>query len=177
MEKKLGNSRKRKNPFWPKQAHQAQPHAPARLPPLTGGPRLSAADCPTLSSLPLARCTMGPSCRRRFLRPRAPLPSLPRGPALPNAEPLPCAPVLSLCVVGLPCQLRPPRVRRGPASAHSRTSPGSSATSLCPCPSFFLSPAHARTHSPTSFHTVLLRSRSAHAARPRWRPAPASPAI
>jgi hypothetical protein len=66
----------------------------------------------------------------------------------------PRAPSLSLCVVGLPCQLRPPHARRGPASAHSRTSSGSSATSLCPHPSSFLSLAHARTHSPASFHAV-----------------------
>jgi hypothetical protein len=98
MEKQLGNSGKRKKPFWPKPAHQAQPRVPAptRLPPLTGEWSLSTADCPALSSLSLTRCPVGPSCRRWFLRPRAPLPSLPRGPALPDAESLPCAPVLSL---------------------------------------------------------------------------------
>jgi hypothetical protein len=37
------------------------------------------------------------------------------------------------CAVGLPCQIRLPRARRGPARAHSRTSPGFSATT----------PAHA----------------------------------
>jgi hypothetical protein len=48
----------------------------------------------------------------------APLPSLPRGPVLPGAEPLPRAPLFSLYVVDPPCQFRPPRTRRGPARAH-----------------------------------------------------------
>jgi hypothetical protein len=39
---------------------------------------------------------VGSRCRRQFLRSCAPLPSLPRGPALPDAELLPRAPVLSL---------------------------------------------------------------------------------
>jgi hypothetical protein len=39
---------------------------------------------------------VGPSCRRLFLRPRPPLPSLPCGPALPDADSLPRALALSI---------------------------------------------------------------------------------
>jgi hypothetical protein len=78
----------------PGPATRARARAPAaperRAPPVSD--RLSHA----LFSLSLACCPVGPSCRRRFPRPRAPLPSLPRGPALPDAESLPRAPILSL---------------------------------------------------------------------------------
>jgi hypothetical protein len=121
---------------------------------LTGGIHLSVATSSPARPLSLARCPVGSGCRCRFLCPRAPLPSLSLGPSSQVAEPLPRAPHLSLCAVGLPCQLRPPRARHRPASAHSRTSPGSSAMSLCPRPSSFLSPTHARTHSLASFHAV-----------------------
>jgi hypothetical protein len=95
MEKQLGNSGQRKKPFWPKLAHQAQPHAPTRLPPLTGGLRLSAADCPALSSLSRS-LPSGAELSAPVSSPVRPLPSLPRGPAIPDAEPLPHAPFLSL---------------------------------------------------------------------------------
>jgi hypothetical protein len=73
---------------------------------------------------------VGPSCRCRFPSPARPS-SLSasrarstRHRAVTAAHPF----SLSLCAVGLRCQLCPPRARRGPARTHSRTSPGSSAT-------------------------------------------------
>jgi hypothetical protein len=87
MEKELGNSGKRKSHSGPNQPSSAQSgRAPALLLPL------SATVCPALPSLPLARCTVGPTCRRQLLRPRVPLPSLSCGPVLPGAEPLPARP-------------------------------------------------------------------------------------
>jgi hypothetical protein len=76
----------------------AQPgRAPARPRRLTGGPRLSAAALSHALSLSLAHCLVGPTCRRRFLHPRAPPLSLSRGPGSPVAESLPRAsPFLSL---------------------------------------------------------------------------------
>jgi hypothetical protein len=62
------------------------PAAPDRRAPLVSG-SLSA-----LPSLPLARCPVGPTCRRQLLRPHVPLPSLSRGPVLLGAEPLPAPP-------------------------------------------------------------------------------------
>jgi hypothetical protein len=99
MEKELENPGKRKKPFRPKPAHQAQSRA--RLPPLTGGPRLSAPvshACP----LSLAHCPVGPICRRRF--------------------PSPARSLFSLCLAGLDhqssshCPERPSflSLRRGP---------------------------------------------------------------
>jgi hypothetical protein len=103
---------------------------------------------------PPSLCPVGPTCRRQlFSLPAALFPLCLMGPFCQALSRCPARP-FSLCAVGLPCQLRPPRARRGPASAHSRTSPGSSATSLCPRPSSFLSPARARTHSHASFHAV-----------------------
>jgi hypothetical protein len=100
MEKQLGNSGKRKKPFWPKPAHQAQSRAPvpARLPPLTGGPRMSAADCLVLSSLSLSLAAQWGRVVGAGFFARAPLfPLCLAGPALQGAEPLPHAPILSLC--------------------------------------------------------------------------------
>jgi hypothetical protein len=155
MEKQLENLEKKKKAKQPSLPSSAQPGRASTCPRcLTGGIHLLVTTSSPVRPLSLARCPVGPGCRRRFLRPRAPLPSLPRGPSSPVAEPLPRAPLLSLCDMGLRCQLRPCRARCAAASAHTRTSPGSSATSLCPRPSSFLSPARARTHSPTSFHAV-----------------------
>jgi hypothetical protein len=140
MEKQLGNSGKRKS-------SPARPSQAARPRHLTGGFHLSAATpspaCPLSPSL----CLVGPSCRRQFLRPRAPLLSLLCGLVLPVVELLPprtCP--LSLCAVGLPCQLCPPRACRGPARAHSRTSPESSATTPAHAPQLHFEP-RPRTHS------------------------------
>jgi hypothetical protein len=133
MEKQLENLGKKEKGKQPSQPSSAQPgRAPARQRCLTGGIHLS-----TTTSSP------APSLSR----------SQPSGARLSAPVSSPARP-FSLCAVGLPCQFRPPRARRGPASTHSRTSPGSSATSLCQRPSSFLSPARARTHSPASFHAV-----------------------
>jgi hypothetical protein len=52
-------------------------------PPISGSPLSNAL------SLSLAHCSVGPTCRRRFLHPCASPLSLPRGPGSPVAEPLP----------------------------------------------------------------------------------------
>jgi hypothetical protein len=90
----------------------------------------------------------------------------------------PRAPFLSLCAVGLPCQFRPLRARRGPARAHSRTSPDFSATTLAHTPSSLLrAPPVPHAHPSPHFAQLHPLSRSAHAASRRRRPAPAFPAI
>jgi hypothetical protein len=59
----------------------------------------------------------------------------------------PTCPLFSLCVVGLPCQIRPPRDRRGPASAHLHTSPNFSAMTPAHAPSYLLkAPPVPRAH-------------------------------
>jgi hypothetical protein len=174
MEKQLENPGKKKMAMEPSRPRQA-----ARPRRLTGGIHLSAATpYPALSSLSLARCPVGPSCRRRFLRPRAPLLSLRCGPVLPVVESLPRAPVLSLAASWaspVSSALLAPVVdqrartrsrRRNPRPRRPPTRPRS-----------LLSPARARTHSPPHFMQLRSRSRSTHAIRPRRRPAPASPDI
>jgi hypothetical protein len=160
MEKQLGNSGKRKKPFWPKPAHEARARALAtperRTPPV--GANLPRALLSLFLSL---AAEWGRDVGAGSLRSSAPLPSLPRGPALPDTEPLPprahslsLSLSLSLCAVGLRCQLRPPRARRGPARTHSRTSPESSATMNPTRPSSLFEP-RPRPHSlPASFRTV-----------------------
>jgi hypothetical protein len=80
--------------------------------------------------------------------------------------------------MGLPCQLRPPRARRGPASAHLCASPGFSATTSAHAPNSLLRtpPVPIARPSPhfAQLHPV---SRSAHAASHRRRPAPAFPTV
>jgi hypothetical protein len=127
MEKQLRNSGKRKKPIWPKLAHQARSRAPApaRLLPLTGGPCLSAPVCPAPSSLSLSlslAAKWGQAVSAGSLRPRAPLPSLPRWPGLPVAEPLPVrSPSVSAPWASpVSCALPVPAVDQ---RAHSRTSP------------------------------------------------------
>jgi hypothetical protein len=118
MEKHLGNSGKRKKPKQPSRPSSGQPgRAPALH--VRWDPPISVNSLP-LTLLSLARCPVGPSCRRRFLRPRAPLPSLPCGPALPDAESLPRALALSLSL------------RRGPplSALPSSRSPWTSALAL-----------------------------------------------
>jgi hypothetical protein len=86
--------------------------------------------------------------------------------------------LFSLCAVGLPCQFRLPRARRGPARAHSRTSPNFSATTPAHVPSsLFRAPPVPRAHPSPHFARLHPLSRSAHAANRRRRPAPAFPAI
>jgi hypothetical protein len=90
----------------------------------------------------------------------------------------PARPLFSLCAVGLPCQFRLLRARRGPARAQSRTSPGFSATTPAHAPnSLFIAPPVPRAHPSPHFARLLPLSRSAHAASRCRRPAPAFPAI
>jgi hypothetical protein len=85
---------------------------------------------------------------------------------------------LSLCAVGLPYQFRLPRSRRGPASAHSRTSSGFSGTTPAHAPSSLLrAPPVPRAHPSPHFTQLYPLSRSAHAASRRRRPALAFPTI
>jgi hypothetical protein len=87
-------------------------------------------------------------------------------------------PLFSLCAVGLPCQFRLPRARRGPARAHSRTSPGFSAPTPAHAPNSLLrAPPVPRAHPSPHFAQLHPLSRSAHAASRRRRPAPTFSAI
>jgi hypothetical protein len=98
--------------------------------------------------LSLAHCPVGPICRRQLLHSLSPSLSLSRGPASPVAELLPRAsPFLSLAM-DPPCQFRLPRARCGPARAHSRTSPGFSATTPLTRPALFLEPYQHPAHTP-----------------------------
>jgi hypothetical protein len=77
-----------------------------------------------------------------------------------------------------PSQICLPRARRGPARAHSRTSPGFSATTPAHAPSsLFRAPPVPRTRPSPHFTQLHPLSRSAHAASRRRRPAPAFPVI
>jgi hypothetical protein len=107
--------------------------APTRPRRPTGGPRLSAAVLPRARPPSLARCLVGPTCRRQF-------PSSVRSLCLAGLvcqcqAVAPARLLFSLCTVGLPCQFRLPRSHRGLASAHSRTSPGFSTTTPAHAPS------------------------------------------
>jgi hypothetical protein len=80
--------------------------------------------------------------------------------------------------VGLPCQFSFLRARRGPARAHSRTSPGFSATTPAHAPSsLFRALPVPRAHPSPHFTHPRPLSCSALAARRRRRPALASPTI
>jgi hypothetical protein len=147
---------------------------------LTGGPRLSAAVPLTRARSPsFALFPLEPTCQRQFSSPTRSLPlSLSRGLGLSVAELLPRAPLSSLCAMGLPCQFRPLRARRGPARAHSRMSPDFSATTPAHAPSSLLrAPLVPRAHPSPHFAQLHPLSRSAHTASYRQRPAPAFPAI
>jgi hypothetical protein len=77
--------------------------------------------------------------------------------------------------VGLPCQFRLLRARRGLTRAHSRTSPGFSATTPAHTPnSLFRAPPVPRAHPSPHFTRLHPLSRSAHAASRRRRAVPAS---
>jgi hypothetical protein len=90
----------------------------------------------------------------------------------------PHAPFSSLCAVDPTCQFRPLHARRGPARAHSCTSPDFSATTPAHAPSSLLrTPPVPRTRPPPHFAQLCPLSCSAHAASRRRRPAPAFPAI
>jgi hypothetical protein len=122
---------------------------------------------------------VGPTCRRLLLHPLAlPLSLGFTGPVRQPPSRCPACPLFSLCVVGLPCQFRLPRARRGPARAHSRTSPGFSATTRAHVPStLFRAPPMPRAHPSPHFAQVHPLSRSALAASYRRRPAPSFPTI
>jgi hypothetical protein len=80
--------------------------------------------------------------------------------------------------VGLPCQFRPLRARRGPARAHSCTSPNFLATTPAHAPSSLLRASSVpRAHPSPHFAQLHPLSRSALVARHRRRPAPAFPTI
>jgi hypothetical protein len=151
MKKELENPGKKKRPFRPKPAHQAQSRT--RPPPLTGGPRLSAPVSFTRSlSLSLSR---GPGSPVPSRCPRAsPFLSLHRGPALSD-PPSSCPPWTNAC-----------------ALAHVAEFLGHDA-----CPRAQLS-SYSRTGAPrtplASFHTL---SPSLALCPRRRRPAPASPTI
>jgi hypothetical protein len=129
----------------------------------------------------------------------SPSPSLPSGadllvpissPALPSSLSLylaglvrqllsrcPTRPLFSLCAVGLPYQIRPPRARCGPASAHLHTSPDFSAMMPAHTPSSLIRAPpvpHARP-LPHFMHSALSRTLpsppdAAGDPRPRSRP-------
>jgi hypothetical protein len=87
-------------------------------------------------------------------------------------------PLFSLCAVGLLCQFRLLRARRGSARAHSRTSPGFSATTPAHAPSsFFRAPPVPRAHPSPHFTHLRPLSRTALAASRRRRPALAFPTV
>jgi hypothetical protein len=121
---------------------------------------------------------VGPTCRRRFSSPARSLSICLAGPVRQPPSRCPARPHFSLCAVGLPCQFRLPRVRRGPACAHSCTSPGFSATTPVHAPSSLhkalLVP---RAHPSPHFVQLHPLSHSALTASRRRRPAPASLAI
>jgi hypothetical protein len=90
----------------------------------------------------------------------------------------PACPLFSLYVVGPPCQFRLPRARRGPARAHSRTSPDFSATTPAHAPSsLFRALPVPRAHPSPHFTHPRPLSRSVLAARRRRRPTSTFPTI
>jgi hypothetical protein len=171
MEKELLNPKKKekgKQPSWPKLAQPGRALArPRRLKrqfsvahalPLSlaaqWGQPVGASSCSPARSLSLS-VSRARIASRRAVAPRALF--------------------FSLCVVGLPCQFRPLRARRGPARAHSRTSPDFSATTPAHTPSSLLrAPPVPRAHPSPHFAQLHPLSRSAHAASRRRRPAPCS---
>jgi hypothetical protein len=119
-----------------------------RLRRLTGGTHLSAATpSPALSSLSLSLAAQWAKLSAPVSSPVRPssLSALrahfaSRRTVASHARPF------SLCAVGLPYQLRPPRARHGPTRAHSRTSPESSVTTPAHVPQLLFEP-HPRPHS------------------------------
>jgi hypothetical protein len=120
---------------------------------------------------------VGPACRRQFSSPCTPSLSISRARSASCRAVAPHAPFSSLCAVDPTCQFRPLRARRGPARAHSRTSPDFSTMMPTHAPSSLLrAPPVPRAHPSPHFAQLRPLSRSAHAAS-RRRPAPAFPAI
>jgi hypothetical protein len=154
MEKELENPEKREresSPVVP--LSPARPRAPAptpsnrRAPPVSGS---SPSRVPSLSrSLPSgadlsAQVSLTPVLSLSLSVSRARITS--------RRAVAPPAPFSSLCAVGLPCQFRPLRARRGPACAHSRTSPDFSAMTPAHAPSSLLrAPLVPRAHPSPHF--------------------------
>jgi hypothetical protein len=147
---------------------------------LTGGPRLSAVDPLTRArslsrSLPSGADLSASVFLNRALSlylsvSRARFASC-RGVA-------PSVPLFSLYAMGQPCQFRLLRARRGPARAHSCTSPGFSATTpTLASNSLLIAPHVPRAHPSPHFAHPHPLSRSAHVASHRWRPTSAFSAI
>jgi hypothetical protein len=122
---------------------------------------------------------VGPICRRQFPSLACPFSlSASRARFASCRVVAPRVPFFSLCVVGQPCQFCLLRARRGPACAHSRTSPDFSATTPAHAPSsLFRAPPVPHAHPSPHFARLHPLSRSAHAASRRRRPAPAFPVI
>jgi hypothetical protein len=145
---------------------------------LTGRPRLSAAVLPRARPPSLARCPVGPTCRRQFPSPVRSL-SLSHRPSSPVPSRCPPRIPFSLsaswaCLVSyaFPALAVDWRVRTRARRRVSR--PRCPPTRPAP---FFRAPPMPRTHP--SPHSAQLRrlSRSAHAASCRRRPASGFPAI
>jgi hypothetical protein len=120
-----------------------------------------------------------PACLRQF-SPACSLPlSVSRAWSNSRRAVAPHAPFSSLCVVDPTCRFRPLRARRGPARAHSRTSPDFSTTTPAHAPSSLLrAPPVPRAHPSPHFAQLHPLSHSvtppAVAGDPRPRPRPSS---
>jgi hypothetical protein len=109
---------------------------------------------------------------------RAPLFSLClAGPVRHLLSRCPARPLFSLYAVDPPYQFRPPHAHRGPASAHSRTSPDFSATTPTHAPSSLLraplvphNPPHLISRSYALFHALSMPPAAAGDPRPCSRP-------
>jgi hypothetical protein len=134
---------------------------------------------PSAHSPSLSRCPVDPACRRQLLRPLALSLSLSRGPGSLVVEPLPQASLFSLSAPwASPISSALSARRRGPAHAHSHTSPGFSATTPAHAPNSLLrAPPVPRTHPLPHFAHPRPLSRSVLAASRRRRPALVFPAI
>jgi hypothetical protein len=141
---------------------------------------LLAAVLPRARPPSLARCPVGPTYCRQFPSPALSL-SLSlylclAGSDRQSPSRCPAHHLFSLCAMGLPCQFCLPCSRRGPARAHSRTSPDFSATTPTHMPSsLFRAPLVPRTHPSPHFARLHPLSHSVHATSRRRRPLQASP--
>jgi hypothetical protein len=136
MEKELENpekKEKRKQPSRP--TKPSQPAGPRRL---TGGPRLSAAVLPRARPPPLARCPVGPISQRPFFSLARSLSLCLAGPDRQSPSLCPVCPFLLSLRHGPALSVPTLCARRGPARAHSRTSPDFSATTPAHAPSSLL---------------------------------------
>jgi hypothetical protein len=180
LENELENPEKRKRESSPGgPLSPARPRARTSAPPDRRTPPVSGSS-PLPRALSLALCPLGPICRRQFSIARALSFSLCLADLDRQCRAVaPARPLFSLSAPWtLPVRSAFSARRRGPAHAHSRTSPGFSATTPAHAPNSLLkAPLVPCTHpSPHFAHSHPL-SRSALAASRRRRPVPASPAI